>query len=47
MTDFVILNAVFSQLYELLCLFVIKLWHLDEHNEYYSIRFLKNWKQVN
>ena len=39
-------NAVFSNLYELLCLFVIKLRHLEEHNEYYCIRFLKNLKQV-
>ena len=39
-------NAVFSKLYELLCLFVIKLRHLEEYNEYYCIRFLKNLKQV-
>ena len=39
-------NAVFSKLYELLCLFVIKLRHLEEYNEYYCIRFLNNLKQV-
>ena len=43
---FVIFYAVFSKSYELLCLFVNKLRHLEEYNEYYSLRFLKNLKQV-
>ena len=39
-------SVVFSKSYELLCLFVNKLRHLEEYNEYYSLRFLKNLKQV-
>ena len=44
MVIFVIFSAVFSKSYELLCLFVNKLRHLEEYNEYYSLRFLKNLK---
>ena len=46
MAIFVFFNAVFSKSYELLCLCENKLRHLEEYNEYFSLRFIKNLNQV-